>query len=275
MRRLLPFVAWILLATCAGIGSAQAQPRNHEHGAFAKSRQEADDAPGPLVRFLRGRLVLHLNAAYRTSLLQHTVATRFRAYGEEAMFLARRELGREGFVDVGGAVHLWRDLAIAGSYSHVGNAGPTVVSGTVPHPLDFDRHRTAGPESLELPYRERVTHLSLSWRMPLREALDVAVFVGPTFFNLTHAIVTDVRAAEAGGPPFSEVVVEAVTGTHTGNAVGGHGGLDVTYMLTPTVGFGYFVRFSRGFVDTPAGGGSTRLVEVGGLHTGGGLRLRF
>ena len=56
-------------------------------------------------------------------------------------------------------------------------------------------------------------------------------------------------------------------------AVGFNAGLDLATYLTPTVGVGVLVRFSRAMVDLarPDGGGALA-VEAGGLHVGGGLR---
>ena len=53
-------------------------------------------------------------------------------------------------------------------------------------------------------------------------------------------------------------------------AVGFHTGVDLATYLTPTVGVGALVRFSRAMVDLarPDGGGMLA-VETGGLHVGG------
>lgn len=275
MRRILPFVACTAL-TCAGVGLAEAQGRDAGATATGESAQQAgDDEQGPLVRFVRGRLSLHLNAAYRAGLRPEAVTTAFRAYGEEARFQVLRELAGTPFADVGGALNVWRDLAVGASYGEVHGTAVAAVTGTVPHPLDFDRHRTAPVTAIELAYRERATHVHVSWRVPLTDALDLTIFAGPSFFNVRHDVVANVRAAEAGGPPFSEVVLEVDAGTHTRNAAGGNAGVDVAYMANPMLGFGYFARYVRGFVEMPSVEGSTRNVEVGGFQTGAGVRVRF
>ena len=59
-------------------------------------------------------------------------------------------------------------------------------------------------------------------------------------------------------------------------AVGFNAGVDLATYLTPTVGVGALVRFSRAIIDlTQPDGGGSLAVTAGGLHVGGGLRLRF
>ena len=47
-----------------------------------------------------------------------------------------------------------------------------------------------------------------------------------------------------------------------------------TYMIAPQIGAGLFVRYMGGFADIPTLGGDVS-VDVGGVQTGGGIRVRF
>ena len=49
----------------------------------------------------------------------------------------------------------------------------------------------------------------------------------------------------------------------------------VTWYFTDHVGIGWFTRYSRATVELPSAGNGTLEIKPGGLHTAGGLRLRF
>lgn len=224
---------------------------------------------------LRGRLAVQVNAAARSG-AEWTQSLSSRVYGENARFEAVHE-GRTGAaVDVGGSLRVWRRLSVGVAYTHLRKAGPAQITGVVPHPLRFGQDRAFAYRTAVLAHRERATHIQAAWRVPLRQVtgLDVSVHGGPSFFNLTRGAVHGVRIEETG-PPFTTVrVTGAVEAEHTRNGWGGHVGVDVSYMLTPTLGVGGIVRFSGGSVALPSFAG-TETVAAGGLQTGGGLRVRF
>ena len=47
------------------------------------------------------------------------------------------------------------------------------------------------------------------------------------------------------------------------------------YYFTNHVGIGWFTRYSRATLELPSAGNGTLDIKPGGLHTAGGLRLRF
>ena len=248
---------WVLVVGAAP--PARAQP------AFLQSALET----------LRGRLAVQVNAAARSG-AEWTQSLSSRVYGENARFEAAHE-GRTGAaVDFGGSLRVWRRLSVGVAYTHLRKAGPAQITGAVPHPLRFGQDRAFAYRTAVLAHRERATHIQAAWRVPLRQVtgLDVSVHGGPSFFNLTRGAVHGVRLEETG-PPFTTVrVTGAVEAEHTRNGWGGHVGVDVSYMFTPTLGVGGIVRFSGGSVALPSFAG-TETVAAGGLQTGGGLRVRF
>lgn len=226
------------------------------------------------------RLVIHVNGAYERSSRQHEAETVARVYGEQSRLLARESFHGGGHIDLGGSLRVWRRLALGVSFTQVRNSGRAEVSGTVPHPLETDRDRTAPMQSIPLPQRQRAFHGYLAWRVPLLDVLEVEMSAGPTYYSLRQAVVASLAAVEVGGPPFSEVGLVAGSVEHTRNGGGFHAGIDVTYMLTPAtripqLGIGYFARLTTGSVSLPIDERSGRRVSVGGIQTGAGLRLRF
>ena len=153
-----------------------------------------------------------------------------------------------------------------------------MVTGTVPHPLDVGRDRTTPEHTVSLPHRERATHAYLGWRLPLRDALEMELSAGASYFSLRRGVIASLIPGETGGPPFAEVALQVDTGEHTRNGAGFNAGVDITYMLTspayiPQLGVGYFARVTSGFVSIPLSADSWRRETVGGIQTGDRVAL--
>jgi hypothetical protein len=220
------------------------------------------------------RLALHVNGAMQAGADRLRESLQFSAYGEVARLDTSRRIGGGATFDLGGHVRLWRQLAVGVTYSQLRAIDAAVVSGAIPHPLLFNQSRVIASRLVNLRHRERATHASAVWSLPIGSKLYVAVSGGPSFLNVTQEFVTDVAVREVG-PPFTQVDVEDIeVSEHAANGVGANVGLDITRMATTYVGFGLFVRFTVGSVDLPASRGSTS-VRVGGFQTGGGVRVRF
>lgn len=227
---------------------------------------------------LGGRLSIQVNAAVQSSSEKLGQTFSRRVYGEDAVFDVLNDIKGGAVLDTGGSVRVWRHLSVGAAYTELNQLGTTTVTGTVPHPILFNANRAIDPVMQSLPHRERVTHIFAAWRVPVRQVknLNVSVFGGPSYMNLTQRLVTDVGVAEGGGTPFSAVRVTAVpVAEHTSSAWGGHVGVDVIYMVTSIFGVGALVRYSNGSVDIPSSNDDMLSVTVGGLQAGGGIRLRF
>ena len=226
------------------------------------------------------RLQVHVNGAYQDAATQNQAEITFPTYGEQSRFLMREDFRGGGHVDIGGTLRVWRGMLFGVSYTQVRNSGSAVVTGTVPHPLHVGRDRTAPERTVSLPHRQRATHAYLGWRLPLRNALDVELSAGVTYFSLRRGVVVNLIPGETGGPPFAEVALQVETGEHTRNGAGFNAGIDIVYMLTPAayipqLGIGYFARATGGSVSIPLDSSSWRSESVGGIQTGVGLRVRF
>jgi len=65
--------------------------------------------------------------------------------------------------------------------------------------------------------------------------------------------------------------INIATGSEEGTAKGVNVGVDGTYLFTPRVGAGIFLRYAGGSVDLPSAPG----LKVGGFQAGIGARIRF
>ena len=257
----------------AAVGPAHAQGGGED---VATAPQVVDEGEsGNLLRSFVERLSVHVNQAYQPTVRRYDRSWTFQAYGEQAQFRSREEFGGGDHVDAGGALGIWRGLELGASYTQVSRSGTVEVTGTVPHPLDGGRDRSASPQTLKLSHGQRGTHVYGSWRFRPRDEWSVALSAGPTYFNLRQGVVANVTASETGGPPFADVNVQLEAGEHIRNGVGFNAGADVTFMLTRTLGVGYFARLTLGSIDVPSSTGARDKYYLGGFQTGVGLRLRF
>jgi len=292
-RRLANGFLWVAIVLLAldGVALGQEEAVGASPVALRELAQPSDDPEeqsgilgwlraGVSEILTRERLQVHVNGAYQDSVSRTETEISFRTYGEQSRFLARERFSGGTHVDVGGSLLVWRGLLLGASYTQVNSAGSAVVTGTVPHPLDVGRDRTTPEHTVSLPHRERATHAYLGWRLPLRDALEMELSAGASYFSLRRGVIASLIPGETGGPPFAEVTLQVDTGEHTRNGAGFNAGVDITYMLTspayiPQLGVGYFARVTSGFVSIPLSADSWRRETVGGIQTGIGLRLRF
>ena len=220
-------------------------------------------------------MAVHASFGYHVSSDELGQRIDFRAYGEDGEILATHDLTGGPLFDVGGLITVWEEFSVGASYAQTIGTDLTTITGTVPHPILLSSDRAIPSQTPELMREERATHIHLAWRIDLPvEKLDLRIMGGPSYFSLTQEVVTGVDIGEVG-PPFTTVSVDRISsGDLVKSAWGGHAAVDIAYMLSPNVGVGGFVRFAQGSA-TLSIGDSDVSVTVGGLQTGGGIRLRF
>ena len=154
------------------------------------------------------------------------------------------------------------------------------VNANLPHPFFFNQDRRISGTAENLARREVGIHIQALWIVPVNDNLRVAVFGGPTFFNVNQELATEVEFASTY--PFDEAEFTGITSTveASESAVGVNVGVDVGYYFSRSVGVGGLVRFSRASVDltppsTTPPSGDTVSTDAGGLQAMGGLRVRF
>ena len=194
---------------------------------------------------------------------------------EQARFDGDYASAAAALVDAGAGVRVWRHLAIGVAVSYVTGEGTARVSAQAPHPFFFNRDREiANGVAPGLAREEIAFHIQAHVRLPVSPSVTVALFGGPTVVNVERDLVADVRFRQ--DYPYETAAFDgAIAGGQSGTAVGFHAGTDVAYYFSDIAGVGVLARFSRATVDLGTAGGGTVGVPAGGLHVGGGLRLRF
>ena len=196
-------------------------------------------------------------------------------FGEEATYSVDHASGGGGQFDIGGGVRVWRNLAVGVAVTSFSTSDGAAITGSVPHPLFFNRPRSPNFARSDLDHKELGVHIQAAWVMPLNEKISVTVAGGPSFFNVDQGLITSVTVAPEIGAPFDVVEIASAAATSvSASGVGGNAGIDISYLVTERLGGGLFVRWAGGSVDIPASGG-TQSVDVGGVQVGIGLRIKW
>ena len=196
-------------------------------------------------------------------------------YDEEATYSIKHAGSGGGHFDVGLGLRVWRNLAVGVGVTVYSNPGGASVSGSVPHPLFYNRPRSASFARTDLEHKEVGVHFQAVWVMPVTERIKVSVGGGPSIWSVAQSLITSVTPAEIGAP-WDEVAISSAAAASTASysGVGGNAGVDMTYMVTDRLGAGIFARWTGGSVRVPASGGAQSL-DVGGFQSGIGLRATF
>jgi hypothetical protein len=183
--------------------------------------------------------------------------------------------------DFGGGYMFTAQVGVGVSFTGTAHEDGAGLGVTVPHPYFFNASDTDGvPTSDKLLRTEGATHVQVML-VPMHSAnLRLRVFGGPSYFRYKADMVQDVEYSQLAFP-FSRANAVVITGYNAekaeGTGWGFHGGADVSWFFSRIVGLGGFARYSRGSVslDREPLSEAQQDIRVGGLQSGGGVRLRF
>ena len=193
---------------------------------------------------------------------------------EDADFNGGYAVGTGTVFDGGAGVRLANGLGFGVAISRFNRLDPVSIDARVPHPFFFNRPRSFTGSEPDLERLETAVHVEVRWSERLGDAVELAVFGGPTLFNVRQDLVTAIGYDHAY--PYDEASLSSATKTTTSaSAIGFHAGADVGFYFSEVVGLGGLIRYSGGSVELGGEGEGTVPVNVGGFHVGGGLRLRF
>ena len=148
------------------------------------------------------------------------------------------------------------------------------ISGSIPHPLIFDRPRPIGGTSPPLERNEITGYIDASYVLS-GPRVDVAISGGPAFFTVTQDLASNVTFTESptnDAVAFTGAVVTRAMATN----LGFNASADVGVKLSKNLGIGAIVRYARASVTFPLANTAAGVhADVGGMHAGGGLRIYF
>jgi hypothetical protein len=270
-----------LLAFAALAQTAPQKPAAPKPAAAAPAPKKpaAKPKPAPVSHFKNGawldRGYLSANVIYQTATPSFIQQQSWTYFAEPASVTIEYPGASAVGVDIAGGWRVWRNLAIGAGLAVASRPSTTVVSGSMPNPLYANRPTTLSG-GFEAAHSETAIHVQASWTMPLRRKMALMVFGGPSFVNVTQAIVQAEGIGTSIPYPYDNgTIASANTTSQSGMAFGFSAGADFTYFLSKTIGVGGIVRYARASADFPVTGQPSVPVKAGGLQVGGGLRVVF
>jgi len=193
---------------------------------------------------------------------------------ETARFTTTYDAPRGQMFDGGVLVRIAGGFGVGAAVSAFSKSSAGAVTGTVPHPFFFNTQRPLSGSAASLSRSETAVHVLFGY-VAASKHVDVAISGGPTFFNVSQDLVSDVAYTEAypyDTVTFGSATVSKVTATKAGFNVGG----DVAYKFSKNVGVGGLIRYSKASANFAlAGTASGVTTDVGGMQAGGGVRFYF
>ena len=223
---------------------------------------------------LPSRVFIDVNGGYRFGTLTFGETHTDLYFTENKSWTADYEVKSAPTFDVGGGVRVWRNLVASVAYSQFRDTRAASVIGEIPHPFFFDQNRSISGISEPLKHEEQTIHVSALWSVPMSRGLELGVFGGPSFLAVKRSFVgnvvfDDIYPFETA--TFTRAIVQDVKQ----NTVGFNAGADVAWLFSRHVGVGATVRYVRASTDFAAPAGGSVSVNLGGVQTTAGLRIRL
>ena len=199
----------------------------------------------------------------------------FTLFEEAGTFEANYEIETATAFDGGFAYRVWKRLGLGLEISRFKKSIPASLKAEVPHPFFFSFPRQTTAQVSGIKRGELDLHLQAQYWRVFGNKLLVRGAIGPTIFNGSQDLVSEITTQERGAD-FTEVdIVGHKTITSSNRSIGFNVGLDISYFILKQVGFGLAVRYSRGTSDVRFKGRSQPALELGGTHLAGGIRVAF
>jgi hypothetical protein len=230
----------------------------------------------------RGWIDVNIGAAFAGQKDLKTSASIPDGAGESQTYVVGYHSPTGGAFDFGGGYMFTDAIGVGVQFTGTAHKAAADLSISIPHPLFFNSYATdATVTDGQLEHTEGGVNMSLVALLPSHSGLQVKVFGGPTYFRLKADGISEVHYQQAFGffTRANEVVITQYdTSPVDTTGWGFHAGADLGYFFNRHFGVGGMARFSHGVikvsdVDVLADGPVD--VKVGGLQTGGGLRVRF
>ena len=220
-------------------------------------------------------------------------AVDFELFQETGRFRASYDITTDTAFDGGIAYRVWKRLGVGVEVSHFYERTTASLEADVPHPFFFSFPRMTTGFAGGLTRREVGVHIQAQYWHVLGDDLLVRAFLGPTFFNVSHDLVSGIVTFEPGLDFNSERGLDEVDlvdhrSTKTSaSAAGFNVGFDASYFGLRNLRFlgssdvldhfalAFVLRYSRGTAAIEINGGAQPALELGGTHIAGGVRVAF
>ena len=272
--------AAVILAAASAFAQVTSQqtgrpqpPSSGQQPAGAKAPPAKKAAPPQTSRAWKGRGFAVLSGGAQLAAPGYSSASTFTVHAEDATLDAEASIGIGPAFGARAGVRVWKNLAIGGGIELVKTSQSLIVTGRLPHPFQFNQYREVEGTADGLDRVEAMVAFEVSWLVALSRRIDMFVFGGPAYINVTQDMATRIQFTESY--PYDDATFTGVeTASVSGGGLGVTGGVDVAYLLTTHVGVGGGLRYTYASATLkPSGQPST--VALGGLQVTAGARVLF
>jgi hypothetical protein len=253
-RKSLTFVVGVLVLACAQSAAAQIGQPWGDRGYF------------------------NLNAGFETATGTLNDASTFRIYDENGSLSTAQGVDSGSLIDVAAGARVWRNFTVGIGFHRGASTSEAAVTGTVPHPLFFNRSRNFALSANDLDRTEQAVHLNLGYMLIVNDRLSAHLMLGPSFFTVKQEVVSAVEILPEGSFPFDVPNVGVQTAERKDSPTGFNVGVDISYKIYEVsrikLGGGMFLRYSGASSDITLIS-NTVDSDLGGLQIGFGARVRF
>lgn len=217
---------------------------------------------------------LAVNGGMQVTTATATSSVTYKVYGEDARMDTTYKTEAGPVVGARAGIRVWRRLTLGAGVSLLSRNGSAAVTAKLPHPFYFQRPRDAEGSASAIKHDEAVVYGELGWMIPLDGRFDVMVFAGPAFFNATQEVAVKVQFSENypfDTARFTSVESESKKVKATGFTIGA----DIGWRLGRSLGVTALIRYARATARVSPVSGQSFELDLGGLHTLAGVRIRF
>ena len=218
----------------------------------------------------RFQLLIHANYQYAIRTFEE--ATSFTQFLEQGSTTRAYSGGDGAAFDLSGLFIFSKKVSLLWSFELLPVTHDATVDVSTPHPLLFNRPRTAEMAASELSYEEFASHFGLAYRI-VASPVEFELFGGPSLFSVTTEVVDEVTWEEEY--PFDDISGSSGRVDLDKFAFGFHAGGGVVYFVTESWGFSFMARYSKANINLMREGGEPFSLEAGGFRAGGGIRIKF
>ena len=199
----------------------------------------------------------------------------FNLFQETGKFTASYNITTDTAFDGNIGIRLFKRLGVGVNVSHFNKQLTATIDAEVPHPYFYSFPRMASGLAEGVTRREVAVHTQLQYWKVIANKFLVRGFFGPTLFDLSHDLVSEISTTERG---FDFGVVDIVghrTIKSEELALGFNIGFDASYFVHDHIGLAFVIRYSRGTSDYKIQMQDQPVIELGGTHLAGGLNFVF
>ena len=211
----------------------------------------------------------------------------FVLFQEQGKFVSSYNITSDSAHDFSIAARIWNKLAAGFSISNFRNRTAASIEAEVPHPFFFGFPRRTDGFADNVTRQETALHFEAQYWHSFGDVILVRVFLGPTYFQVTHDLVSAIITNEVGSPFQKVDIVGHTTSVKSESALGYNAGLDLSFFglrrlrflgtssVLDRIGLAFILRYSRGTSSITLDGNLHPSFELGGTHIGFGLRVGF